>query len=147
MDVDATRSIQWMGTTYTLVLTKPETGGAFALVDSVTEPGYGPPRHVHRNEDEAFFVLSGDVEFWTKDGTVVKGPGEAVFLPRGVEHTFRVAGDQPARMLTMLTPGGFEAYFLEMGRNKYRIPEDMGAVAGSAANYGITFTGPPLGAH
>ncbi|MBW9055535.1 cupin domain-containing protein [Rhizobium mesosinicum] len=144
MDMMATRTVQWLGTTYTLVLSKPETGGAFALVDSVTEPGYGPPRHVHQKEDEAFFVLSGDVEFWTKDGTVVKGPGEAVFLPRGVEHTFRVAGDQPARMLTMLTPGGFEEYFLEMGRNKYRIPEDMGAVAGSAAVFGITFTGPPL---
>lgn len=143
----AARTAQWMGTTYTVLLSEPETGGAFALVDSVTEAGYGPPRHVHENEDEAFFILSGDVEFWTRDGTVLKGPGEAAFMPRGVEHAFRVAGEQPARMLTMLTPGGFEAYFLEMGRNGYRIPEDMVAVAGSAAGYGVTFTGPPLGAH
>ena len=147
MDKTIARTTEWMGTTYNLLLTRAETCGAFGLVDSVTKPGYGPPRHVHQNEDEAFFVLSGDVEFWTKDGTVVKGPGEAAFMPRGVEHTFRVAGDRPARMLTMLTPGGLEAYFLEMGSNHYRIPEDMGAVAGSAANYGVTFTGPPLGAH
>lgn len=144
MDMIAPRTVEWMGTTYTLLLTEPETAGAFALVDSVTIPGYGPPRHVHEKEDEAFFVISGTVEFWTKEGTVVKGPGDAVFLPRGVEHTFRVTGDRPARMLTMLSPGGFEAYFLEMGRNKYSIPEDMGAIAGAAANYGIAFTGPPL---
>lgn len=142
-----TRTTHWMGTTYTLRFTKSETGGAFGLVDSVTEPGYGPPRHVHENEDEAFFILSGEVEFWTEAGTVCKGPGEAVFMPRRVEHTFRVAGDQPARMLTMLTPGGLESYFLEMGHNNYRIPQDMAAVAGSAARYGVTFTGPPLEAH
>lgn len=147
MEKTAARTTEWMGTTYNLVLSHAETGGVFGLVNSITNPGYGPPRHVHQNEDEAFFILSGDVEFWTKDGTVVKRPGEAVFMPRGMEHTFRVTGDQPARMLTMLTPGGLEAYFLEMGSNRYRIPEDIGAVATSAANYGVIITGPPLGAH
>jgi hypothetical protein len=74
--------------------------------------------------------------------TVLRGACETAFVPRGVEHTFRVLSE--ARMLTILTPGGFEGFFAEMAAGAFRIPEDMPAVLESATRHHLTFTGPPL---
>lgn len=82
--------------------------------------------------------------FWLEGRTLTKGPGEVVFVPRGKEHTFHVVGSQPARFVTMMTPGGFEGFFPAVARGGYRIPEDMPAVAAIAADYSLEFTGPPL---
>ena len=105
----------------------------------------GPPRHIHHAEDETFVVLSGEVEFWVAGERLLRGPGEAAFVPRGVEHTFRVVGDRPSRHLVILTPGGFEGFFREMAEARCRIPEDMPAVLQSAGRHNLEFTGPPLG--
>jgi len=73
-----------------------------------------------------------------------------VFLPRGVPHTFRVEGDTPARMLTLLTPGGGEAFFVEGGRPAERptlAPEgrpDLARLRSVANKFGSEFVGPPL---
>jgi hypothetical protein len=74
------------------------------------------------------------------------GVGQAVFVPRGREHTFRVAGDTPCGHLVILTPGGFEGFFADMARGGFRIPEDMEQIGASAARHNLRFTGPPLGA-
>ena len=100
----------------TVKATAETTGGLFGLVESSIAPGASPPLHVHRREDEAFWVLAGRVTFRTGDETIEAGPGSFVFLPRDVPHTFRVEGDEPAHMLTLLTPGGGERFFLEGGR-------------------------------
>lgn len=134
----------WLGTTYRTPLTTQDTGGAMSITDLVTPPFQGPPRHVHHAEDEAFVVLTGDIEFWLDGETCHRGPGEAVFIPRGTEHTFRVTSDVPSRHLVILTPGGFEGFFYEMAKGQFRIPEDMEAVNESAARHNLTFTGPPL---
>ena len=83
------------------------------------------------------YVLDGE--------TFTRGPGQAVFVPRGREHTFRVVGGAPSRSIVILTPGGFEGFFREMALGRFRIPEDMPAVMESAARFQLTFTGPPLG--
>ena len=72
------------------------------------------------------------------------GPGESVFIPRGIEHTFKVVGDEPSRHLVILTPGGFEGFFADMAAGQCRIPEDMPAIEESARRHNLTFTGPPL---
>ena len=74
-----------------------------------------------------------------------RSAGETVFVPRGVEHTYRVIGDKPCRHLVILTPGGFEGFFYDMARQQCRIPEDMAAIEQSAARFNLRFTGPPLG--
>lgn len=63
----------------------------------------------------------------------------------GREHAFRVTSGEASRHIVILTPGGFEAFFHEMARGQFRIPEDMPAVETSAARHHLTFTGPPLG--
>ena len=102
--------VEWAGSTYQTILRKENSGGAMSIVDSTSQPNVGPPRHVHEAADEAFVVLSGEVEFWLDGETFRRGPGETAFIPRGVEHTFRVVSDTPSRHLVILTPGGFEGF-------------------------------------
>lgn len=137
---------RWGPSIYRTILTTKTSGGAMSITDSVTEPGEGPPRHVHDAEDEAFIILTGEVEFWVAGERFIKGPGEAAFVPRGTEHTFRVAGDMPSRHIVILTPGGFEEFFEEMAAGKFRIPDDMQHIEESAARHNLRFTGPPLSA-
>lgn len=87
-----------------------------------------------------------DVQFWLEGETFTRGPGQAVFVPRGKEHTFRIVGGEPFRSIVIPTPGGFEGFFREMAEGRFRIPEDMPTVVESAARFQLTFAGPPLGA-
>ncbi len=137
-------TMDWNGTIYKTILTTAETGGAMSIVDSLSQPGEGPPRHVHDAEDEAFFVVTGRVAFWVAGKRFECGPGEATFVPRGTEHTFQVVSETPSRHLVILTPGGFEGFFEEMANGKFTIPEDMGSIEESANRHNLRFTGPPL---
>ena len=139
-------TLEWLGVTYKTILSPEDTGGAMSIVDSVSPIGSGPPRHVHHKEDEVFVILTGEVELWLGGETRHAGPGEAVFIPRGTEHTFRATGDRPCRHLVILTPGGFEGFFADMARGQFRIPQDMDRIEESASRFNLTFTGPPLDA-
>lgn len=139
-------TLEWLGVTYKTILSPEDTGGAMSIVDSVSPIGSGPPRHIHHKEDEVFVILTGEVELWLAGETRHAGPGEAVFIPRGTEHTFRATGDRPCRHLVILTPGGFEGFFADMAAGQLRIPQDMDQVNESAARHNMTFTGPPLDA-
>jgi quercetin dioxygenase-like cupin family protein len=86
-----------------------DTGGALGLVEATLYRGFGPPLHVHRREDEAFYVIEGEVRFRRGTEDFVGGPGSWVWGPRGVPHTFKV--DPRARALILVTPGGFERMF------------------------------------
>src|SRR5215468_7575500 len=100
----------------TIKATASSTGGAFGLLESFIAPGFSPPLHVHHREDESFYVLEGELTMRCGERTFTAAAGAFVFLPRGVPHTFVVEGDMPARMLTLLTPGGGEGVFIEGGR-------------------------------
>lgn len=138
--------LEWLGVSYTTLLSAAASGGSMSIVDSLNPAGSGPPRHIHDNEDEAFVVLTGQCEFWMEGETFIRGPGGTAFIPRGRNHTFRVIGDSPSRALVILTPGGFEGFFADMARGQFRIPEDMDKIMVSAAAHHLRFTGPPLGA-
>ncbi len=139
-------TVTWQGSTYRILLTGDMTGGQLGMFEAVAAPEAGPPRHIHRNEDETFYILSGEAIFWL-DGEVRNvGPGDVVFAPRGKPHTFHVVGPNPARWVTVLTPGGMEAFFLDMAGKDYHIPRDLADVRRIAAGYELEFVGPPLGA-
>src|SRR5262252_7995174 len=93
-----------------------ETGGAYGLVESHVPAGWSPPLHVHHHEDEAFYVLEGELTFACGEERFSAGPGSYLFLPRCIPHTFVVEGDAPARLLTLISPGGGERFFVEAGR-------------------------------
>jgi len=137
-------AVEWLGVQYRTILRTSETDGAMSISDSVSPPKSGPPRHIHHDADETFVMLTGDAEFWLEGERFIRGPGQTAFVPHGCEHTFRVVSDVPARHLVILTPGGFEGFFVDMATEQFRIPEDMAEIEKIAACYHLTFTGPPL---
>ncbi len=136
--------LNWMGTQYK-ILQSGAKAKALGLFESLDQPGYGPPRHIHHDADETFYVLSGDVTFWQAGASTLLGPGEVISVPKGTEHTFRIVSEAPARMLTMMSPGGFEGFFVEMARLGLRIPDDMPKIVEIGHQFHLSFTGPPLG--
>jgi quercetin dioxygenase-like cupin family protein len=92
---------------------RERTNPAFSLVEAI-DP-METPRHVHEREDEAFYILGGEHEFECGDATFRVGPGSYVFFPRGVPHAHRRLGDpRQSRMLIMVSPPGFEHFFVEL---------------------------------
>jgi len=68
----------------------------------------GPGKHAHAANDDIFYVLEGVMTFWVKDAWIPAPAGSFVRVGKGVEHDFRNDTDQPARMLNLYVPGGFE---------------------------------------
>jgi mannose-6-phosphate isomerase-like protein (cupin superfamily) len=134
----------------TIKATAESTGGAYGLFESWIAPGFSPPLHVHHREDEAFWVLEGEVSMRCGDRTFRAGPGSFVFLPRDVPHSFVVEGDTPARMLTLLTPGGGEGFFIDAGRPAEHdgLPPvarpDIANLKRVGERYGAEIVGPPM---
>jgi mannose-6-phosphate isomerase-like protein (cupin superfamily) len=94
----------------------PATGGALGLVETVIPGGHSTPLHVHRHEDEAFYILAGAVDFVCGGERFRAETGAFVFLPRTVPHTFLGISDEPSRALVMFVPGGLEEAFAEPSR-------------------------------
>jgi quercetin dioxygenase-like cupin family protein len=92
-----------------------DTGGALACLELLIPPGGGPPPHTHAREDEAFYVATGQVAFDVGTQRFAAGPGAYLFAPRGVRHSYRNAGSEPARLLVAITPAGLEAFFQQVG--------------------------------
>jgi quercetin dioxygenase-like cupin family protein len=91
------------------------TGGRFSVVEHPLPPrALGAPLHTHANEDEYSYVLEGRVGVQLGDEVLEAGPGELILKPRGQRHAFWNAGDEPARLLEIISPAGFENYFREM---------------------------------
>src|SRR5688572_15041875 len=91
------------------------TGGAFSVVEHPLDPGRLIPPHIHYREDEFSYVLSGEIGVRIGDRDFVAGPGSYVFKPRNIPHTFWNAGPEPARLLEIISPAGFEQFFAALG--------------------------------
>jgi mannose-6-phosphate isomerase-like protein (cupin superfamily) len=110
------RAVWVLGDLYTFKLNSEDTNGEFAIWECVSPVGNaGPPLHRHLRESETFVVLEGELEFWRDDEPVRARPGAVVHIPKGVLHKFRNVGNDPARLLVMVSPGGFERFFMELG--------------------------------
>jgi mannose-6-phosphate isomerase-like protein (cupin superfamily) len=68
----------------------------------------GPPAHVHQAEDDAFYMLDGELVFAADGAEVVAGPGTFVLVPPGIEHTFENRTDEVARFVNVHAPAGFD---------------------------------------
>ena len=102
----------------TVLLRSEETAGALALAENRAAAGFRGPRLHHHGFDETFYVLEGELTFQVVDELLTAGPGEVVFAPRGVPHTFANRSDAPARCLIALTPAGFERHFARMAAER-----------------------------
>ena len=134
------------------LVSKHDNADGVSVVEHVLPEGFGPPLHVHHDEDEIFHVLAGEFRFQCGGTTSVGLPGDVVCLPRGVPHGFKVMSAEGGRMIT-ITRGGFE----DMLRTACRPADDDGlpddlpptpamqqALATICAANGIDLIGPPI---
>jgi quercetin dioxygenase-like cupin family protein len=100
----------------TFKATGEDTGGAYSLTYSVVPPGGGPPPHIHHREDEAFWVLEGELEVMVGESTFKASAGSFVHLPMDIPHSYENIGPGPARFITLIVPAGLEMFFEEVGK-------------------------------
>jgi quercetin dioxygenase-like cupin family protein len=131
-----------LGSGIEVVLHGRDTGGTMAVCIASGEPGNGPPPHVHSREDETFHVLAGEIEGFVGDQTFQLSEGMTAFLPRGVPHTYRIAGKKPARFLVMLTPAGFEEFFEKVGAMTPAEQQNIPAIIALGKKFGLDFLPP-----
>lgn len=139
-DVD----FQFFGSPTVLHATGENTAGHFCLLEHVTmPPGLASPYHRHHNEDEAFYVLEGQVRFVFDGQWSDAGPGTWVYGPREIPHGFKV-GAQPARILLLCAPAGFEKFVLELCApvDAVPAPPDMAKLMAAASKFNVDILGP-----
>jgi quercetin dioxygenase-like cupin family protein len=120
------------------------TAGALDLAQVTVEPQAGPPEHIHHQNDEAFYVLDGTFRFKVGDQMMMAPAGTFVFVPRGTAHTWQNAGDQPASLILLFTPGGMHGFFEELEPLMVE-PLDMDGILVASEKYRVETIGPPLG--
>ena len=112
--------------------------GRFSLVEHPIVPrGLAAPVHLHTREDEFSFVLEGRWGFQLGSDVVYAEPGDLVYKPRDVWHTFWNATDKPARLLEIISPAGFEQLFAELAGPMKIALDDNEAAAALGAKYGL----------
>jgi quercetin dioxygenase-like cupin family protein len=144
------RAFSAVGDVYRFLATGEQTGGAYVLSEARVLPGGGPPPHIHQREDEAFFVLEGELTFQLGGQKVVAQPGSFIQGPRGIPHAFKNEGNVPARMLILVTPPGFEKFMVEFAHPVPSFdsppvpvtPADIQKLLAVAPNYGIEILPP-----
>ena len=127
------------------------TDGRFAAMELLAPRGFASPLHIHRNEDEFFVVLSGEVRVQHGESVMDAVEGSLVYGPRDVAHAFRVDSEE-ARLLLFFAPSGVEGFFREAGKpaGSLGLPPpgeqflDREALMQVGARYHQEFVGPPL---
>ena len=133
------------GDKYTFKAATQDTGGAYALLEIETVAGAGgPPAHMHEREDEAFYILEGELTFQIGDRTLRASAGTFAFAPRGIVHKFSNPSSKPAKALVIVSPGGFEKALEEMAQIVPRgdQPPDLEKMLAIAEKYGLKIVGP-----
>ena len=137
------------------------TGEHFSLVEHPMSPrALAAPLHRHTLEDEYSYVVTGRMGALLGDEVLEAGPGDLVFKPRGEWHTFWNAGDEPCRILEIISPAGFERFFAELvdlggvGQaepevlgglcERYGLELDPSTVPDLVHRFGLRFPGEPM---
>jgi quercetin dioxygenase-like cupin family protein len=121
----------------------------FEAVEAIALPGYSPPLHRHDFGTESFYVLEGRIRFVVGDSDTEYGPGGFAHVPRSTPHSFEILGDQPAKVLSIVTPRKLWDFFVECGEpapelrvpDSTVIPPDLPSIV---ARYDGVVLGPPL---
>lgn len=134
-----------VGDHYRFLAVAGETDGRYAIWHATVHPGGGPPPHVHSREEEAFYVLKGELTFFANGESFVGGPGTFVNLPVGGEHRFRNETNDPVEVLILVAPAGLEEMFRRTGvevdggnlEPPTVTPEEVERIKSIAPEYGV----------
>lgn len=146
-DAGPTRDV--LGVTHVYKAMASETGNQLSIWQSFVPPGAGAPAHTHTREDEAFYVLSGEVLFEIEGNAqpLPLGPGGFLFAPRNRRHSYRNSGPVVACLLVLAMPGdGLDRMFASFEAESKRVGQTpaMATLAAIAADYGVIIH-PPSG--
>jgi len=129
-----------------------DSARSMSVVEFLAPKGFGPPLHVHRDEDELFVIVEGDLAFVAGDERFEFGAGAVAYLPRSQPHTFQVLSDT-ARLINVTASNTvipqFDKMVTDLGlpTESHAMPDpspiDPGVVAEVCAQYGIDIVGPP----
>jgi mannose-6-phosphate isomerase-like protein (cupin superfamily) len=141
-------AINVLGSHYVFKARSAETDSGFCCIECIVPPGSGAPPHTHEREDEAFYVLSGEIVLDSADreAPLRLGAGSFFYGPRGRQHAFRNEGGVEARMLVFCMPGaGIERMFRDMDAAGRRGAgaSAMEEILAIAARAGVTIASPP----
>lgn len=137
-----------VGALSTIKASADQTAGAYSIVEDLAPRGEGAPPHLHRADDEAFYVLDGQVTFFIGDNPPIQGTsGAFIHVPGGTVHGFEVTSDT-ARYLIITTPHHERFYraLCEPAQAREIPPErpwDMDKVMAACEEYGVELAGPP----
>lgn len=131
--------------TLRVLLSGSQTNGSHAIFEDIVEPGVGPGRHIHHEQDETFFFLEGSFDFEIDGVLYHMGPGDISFVPRETVHAFKNVGATSGRLRYMFTPAlkakeMFRAFFAEQESGGLT-PEAMEEIA---KQHNQSFVGDPL---
>ena len=116
-DAQADPTISVAGSTYHILASSEQTGGAYAIIDMLVPPGGGPGPHAHADIQESFYVVAGEVVVRSETQTSTARQGTFIEIPKGgAIHSFRNESDQLAHLLCIVVPAGLDQFFLEIGQ-------------------------------
>ncbi|CAN5586170.1 MAG: quercetin 2,3-dioxygenase [Chloroflexia bacterium] len=130
----------------TFLATGDDTNGQFSLIEYRASKGGEPPRHIHQNEEECFYILDGEFTFYIGEQVLSAPAGTWAIIPRGAVHTFSIETEQ-ATALVFFTPSGFEDFFKEMSEPAESLtvppaplgPPNIARLVATAEKYGCQF--------
>lgn len=120
------------------------TGGQFSLIEQIIPAGFESPWHMHHSEDEAFYVIEGQMSVITEGASTLLQAGGFAFGPRGIPHGFRIEGEGPARILLMTTGSDFADFIAETSVPSDTPPAapDMAFLVAAAERHNVAILGP-----
>jgi mannose-6-phosphate isomerase-like protein (cupin superfamily) len=134
------------GEATTIKVGRVGTAGAYAVRENTAAPRYaGVPLHIHRDAEEAFYVLSGRLAVMAGDRRVTAEPGAFVLIPRGQVHSLANPGDEPVRWLTLISPAA-RSEWIEAEDELLQVSggePDAAALAAVHERFGLQIVGPP----
>ena len=118
-----------------------DTNRAWSLMENRIPENAGPPMHRHP-WDEAYFVISGEVEFQIGERQERVRAGEFVYAPGGTPHAFHGVSKEPARMLIFDAPAHAESFFKDVDREVTDVPRDLPKLSEIGSRHGLEFLPP-----
>lgn len=114
-----------------------QTGGAFSVVEFISEPGEGVDLHIHQHEEELVYLVEGQVQVTLGDQKMSAQPGTCALLPRNIPHGYVNTGDRPSRLLAVLLPGRLDQFFAQLSSELATDRSHEQAVASLCSRFGL----------
>ncbi len=117
VDTEQGQGLSVVGDTYRILISGEQTDGNYAVIDMLIPPGGGPGPHAHKDIQEMFYVVEGEIEFKMENGSYTAKKGAFVNIPLGgAVHCFKNTTNDVAHLLCTVVPAGLDRFFQEIGK-------------------------------